>query len=271
MSRTTLLLTLALAGLAALPAFAAEHDAEVNGIRMHYQVLGSGEPLLLLHGFGACGDDWSDFLPALSKQYRLIVPDLRGHGASTNPSGKFTMRDSASDVLALLDYLDIPRTRAIGISGGGMTLLHVATRDPGRLQALVLVGASTHFPAETRHIAAGVPGNLPPFLLEMYRACATRGQAQVDELLAQFRGFKDSYEDMSFTAPHLGTITARTLIVHGDRDEFFPVQIPVDMYKAIPGSALWIVPEGDHVPIYGERQPEFLRVVTAFLPEPTPS
>ncbi len=256
--------------MAALPVRAADHSVQVNGLSLHYQVHGTGEPLVLLHGFGGCADTWSDFVPALSARYQLIIPDLRGHGASTNPSGTFTMRDSASDLLALLDALKLPRVRAMGISAGGMTLTHAATREPARFEALVLIGSTTHFPAQAREIMAGVGEGLPPPVQEMFLACASRGQPQVDELVQQFHGFKDSYDDMSFTAPHLGTITARTLVVHGDRDEFFPVQIAADLYAAIPGAALWVVPEGDHVPVFGANQREFERITLAWLATPKP-
>jgi pimeloyl-ACP methyl ester carboxylesterase len=67
--------------------------------------------------------------------------------------------------------------------------------------------------------------------------------------MTQFSGFQDSYNDMNFTPPLLSTIKARTLIVHGDRDAFFPVSIPVEQYEAIPNSYLWIVPNGRHVPL----------------------
>jgi pimeloyl-ACP methyl ester carboxylesterase len=56
----------------------------------------------------------------------------------------------------------------------------------------------------------------------------------------------NSYDDMNFTAPCLSTIQARTLIVHGDRETLFPVEIPVNLYRAIPDAALWIIPGGDH-------------------------
>lgn len=267
-----LLLMILLLGLAAtLPARATDHTLAVNGLTLHYQVHGQGEPLVLLHGFGGCGDTWSDFVPALSAKYQLIIPDLRGHGGSTNPSGRFTMRDSATDMLALLDALKLPRVRAMGISAGGMTLTHAATRQPARFEALVLIGSTTYFPAQARGIMASVREGLPPPVQAMFLACAPRGQPQVDELVQQFHDFKDSYEDMSFTAPHLGTITARTLVVHGDRDEFFPVQIATDLYAAIPGAALWIVPEGDHVPIFDARRPEFERITLQWLATPTPS
>ena len=70
---------------------------------------------------------------------------------------------------------------------------------------------------------------------------------------------------MTFTPTYLATIRARTLIVHGDRDEFFPVSIPIEMYRSIPNSSLWIVPEGGHVPIFGETRAEFVRIALKFL------
>ncbi|HEX6669498.1 MAG TPA: alpha/beta hydrolase, partial [Gemmatimonadales bacterium] len=80
-----------------------------------------------------------------------------------------------------------------------------------------------------------------------------------------FHGFKDSYDDMTFTEPTLQSITARTLIVHGDRDLFFPIAIPVQAYEAIPRSYLWIVPNGSHVPIFEPQAREFQGLALPFL------
>jgi pimeloyl-ACP methyl ester carboxylesterase len=237
----------------------------VNDIEMHYQIVGSGEPLLLLHGFGGCGHDWQPFTQALAKQFQVIIPDLRGHGWSTNPAKTFTHRQSATDVLSLLDHLTLKRVRAMGISTGGMTLLHMATRQPEQIDAMVLIGATSYFPPQARRIMAASAERTPPQVREMQKRCAKRGSDQANELSAQFTAFKDSYDDMNFTAPYLSTIKARTLIVHGDRDIFFPVSIPVEMYQAIGSSELWIVPGGDHVPIYGPRLEGFLKVATEFL------
>jgi pimeloyl-ACP methyl ester carboxylesterase len=78
---------------------------------------------------------------------------------------------------------------------------------------------------------------------EHFAHCVTR-DTQVRQLVAQFGGFKDNFDDMNFTRRYLGMIRARTLIVHGDRDEFFPVSIPAEVYRAITRSALGIVPKG---------------------------
>jgi hypothetical protein len=93
------------------------------------------------------------------------------------------------------------------------------------------------------------------------------GDEQIRALRQQFHDFKDSYDDMNFTGPYLSTITARTLIVHGDRDEFFPVSIPVEMYRSIPNAALWIVPSGGHVPIFDPKVP-FVATALDFLSSP---
>ena len=105
----------------------------VNGMQMYYETYGAGEPLLLLHAFNVSGVTWARFIPELSKQYSSSVPDLRGHGRSTNPSPQFTHRQAALDLFALLDHLGIQQFRSMGISTGGMTLIHMATRQPARV------------------------------------------------------------------------------------------------------------------------------------------
>src|SRR5688572_26241379 len=105
----------------------------VNGIQMYYEVYGEGAPLVLLHGFTQSSQLWQPFIADFAKHYQLIVPDLRGHGRSTNPTNQFTHRQSALDIFALLDQLEINEFKAMGISVGGMTLLHMATQQPARV------------------------------------------------------------------------------------------------------------------------------------------
>jgi pimeloyl-ACP methyl ester carboxylesterase len=237
----------------------------VNGFQMYYESHGSGPPLVLLHGFNASGQVWQKFMAAFGQHYRLVVPDLRGHGRSTNPSGEFTHRQSARDVFALLDHLKIHAFSAMGISTGGMTLLHMATQQPARVETMVLIGATIYFPEQAREIMRkSTPESLTPSQLERLRSIHKHGDSQIRALRSQFNRFKDSYDDMTFTPPHLATIRARTLIVHGDRNAFFPVSIPVEMYRSIPASYLWIVPNGGHVPI-PEHAREFEKIALEFL------
>ena len=123
----------------------------VNGIRMHYQRHGQGGPLLLLHGFTGAGGDWAPFVEPLSREHELIIPDLRGHGRSTNPSGTYTHRQAALDVLAMLDRLEVGSVKAIGVSGGANALLHMATRP-------VLIVPRTDAHAEPVQASAAAAG-----------------------------------------------------------------------------------------------------------------
>jgi len=124
---------------------------DVNGFQLHYDERGGGEPLLLLHGGSGIGGDWKAVFTAGDPHgFRVIVPDLRGHGRSTNPSLAFTFRQAAHDMFALLDHLGIQGVKAIGLSMGAKTLLHMATLQPDRVDAMVLVSATPYFPAQAR-------------------------------------------------------------------------------------------------------------------------
>jgi pimeloyl-ACP methyl ester carboxylesterase len=244
------------------------HTVQINNIEMYYEEYGVGKPLVLLHGFGGCAQNWHPFTAKLSERHRLIVVDLRGHGHSTNPENKFTHREAASDVYLLLEKLGVGHFSAMGISSGGMSLLHMATSQPKRIDSMVLISATSYFPEKARAMLRGASfGNMPQQVQEMYRECAKRGDAQIRQLITQFNALHKNYDDMNFTAQSLSTITARTLVVHGDRDRFFPVEIPVSIYRSIPDAALWIIPGGDHVPIYDSTVP-FTSTALRFLDGP---
>jgi pimeloyl-ACP methyl ester carboxylesterase len=244
---------------------------EINDIEMYYEEYGAGKPLLLLHGFGGSGQNWYPFLDKLSEHYRLIVVDLRGHGYSTNPENRFTHRQAAQDVFLLLERLGVNRFSAMGISSGGMTLLHMATSRPKRIDAMVLISATTQFPDGARVIMRRASLEvMPRQVQEMYRECAKRGDEQISQLIAQFNALGENHDDMNFTAQELSTIAARTLVVHGDRDRFFPVEIPVGIYRSIPDAALWIIPGSEHAPIYDPAIP-FTSTALRFLNGPNAS
>jgi pimeloyl-ACP methyl ester carboxylesterase len=151
------------------------------------------------------------------------------------------------------------------MSCGGNILLHMATMQPERINAMVLVSATPYFPAQARPIMRGYPDSLPEQQRESLRRRHPGGDAQIQAILASTQAFADSYDDMTFTPPQLSTIRARTLIVQGDRDPLYPVDLSVEMAKAIPLSSLWIVPNTGHGPVIGERWPEFLKTAAGFL------
>jgi pimeloyl-ACP methyl ester carboxylesterase len=243
------------------------HTLKTNGIDLHYETRGTGEPLLLLHGGGGSHADWVHAgRDEFAAEYKLIMPDARGHGRSTNPPKAITHRQCALDTLALLDHLGISRCKAIGLSMGGNILLHMATMQPKRIQTMVVVSSTMYFPEQARAIMRQVPvENQTQAEWESMRKRHHQGDEQILAIWQWLRGMADSYDDMNFTPPLLSKVTASTLIVYGDRDFLYPIEMAVDMYRAIPKSALWVVPNGNHGPIFREQTPSFIKAALAFL------
>jgi pimeloyl-ACP methyl ester carboxylesterase len=169
--------------------------------------------------------------------------------------------------LALLDHLRIERCRAIGISMGGNILLHMATLQPTRIEAMVVVSAAMYFPPQARDIMRQIPTpeSQPPQQWELMRRRHKLSDQQIVSLWNWTRGLQDSYDDMNFTPQVLSTIATRTLIVYGDRDPLYPVEMAVEMYRAIPNSALWVLPKAGHGPVFAEASAQFAQTSLVFL------
>jgi pimeloyl-ACP methyl ester carboxylesterase len=238
----------------------------VNEMEMYYEVRGEGEPLVLLHGGGGVGANWGLIFKETPAGFQLIVPDMRGHGRSTNPSKEFTFRQLALDVFALLDHLGVERFKAVGMSMGAKTLLHMATQQHARAEAVVLVSATPYFPEQSRALMRDFSAaEHTEAEWRQMREWHKHGDEQIRALWKLGDALKDSYTDMNFTPPLLSTIEARTLIVHGDRDPLYPVHLATEMYAVIPSSYLWIIPNGGHGPVFGEMADRFVETSLAFL------
>jgi len=237
---------------------------ETGGMQLHYDVHGDGEPLLWLHGGMGHGADWRYIFKDAPAGYRLIAPDLRGHGRSTGAFATYSFRQSAIDMFALLDHLRIERVKIIGLSGGGITALHMATITPARVAAMVPVSAPTRFPDQARAIQRIYSEAMltDAERVRMRQRHAREGQLEL--LFSQVHAFADG-DDPNFTRTDLATITADTLIVFGDRDPLYPVSIAVELHQGIARSWLWVVPNGGHGPVFGSAAPLFVETVLAFF------
>jgi pimeloyl-ACP methyl ester carboxylesterase len=245
-------------------------SVEVNGIRLHYVTGGHGPPLLLLHGFTGAGVWWDPFLGRLAENYTTIVPDLPGHGRSEGGPDPYRFDEVATDVYALMDELGIDRFRAVGYSGGGIVLIHMATQQPGRIEAMAVLSAphvhskSTilEFPAFEDH-----PAQVREYWLKIHPG----GETQVRRLIASFHALSEYVKEIDVPPEELSRIEARTLIVLGDRDPVFPVHLALEMHQAIPNSELWIIPMQGHSALWqdwggsAEAASIFPAVVTRFL------
>lgn len=110
-----------------------------GGVEIHFEVHGAGPPVMLVHGYPLSGALWDDVVPHLASEYRVIVPDLRGHGRS-EPTERVTMEEMADDLLAVLDAADEERPVVlVGMSMGGYVALAFCRRHPERVRGLALV------------------------------------------------------------------------------------------------------------------------------------
>lgn len=232
-------------------ALAAPQLARVNGVNIAWSETGPGESLVLIHGFGDCASVWSTLLPALSA-HRVITIEMRVHGHSGEFEGPFQFEDSAGDLLGLLDQLGFDRVRAMGISGGGMAPLHAATRQPGRIAAMVVVGAGPPFSgtgardhARRSRQRAAAGADLLRRLRQPWTGAGRPAHAALPCAEGQPRGYP--------------------AVARGAGDD--PGTVPVEMHMAIPDASLWIEPDGGHVPIFDDNAPAFADTVLRFLAE----
>jgi pimeloyl-ACP methyl ester carboxylesterase len=213
-----------------------------------------------------CGADWRHVFTDPPSGYRVIAPDLRGHGASSDPAGDFTFRRCASDVRGLLGHLGLTQVKAIALSGGGLVALHLATAYPETLKSMVLVSAPPYFPEQVRALQRRfTQDTVGAAEMERLRRVHCHGESQIEQLFAITRRLAEDYDDVSFTPPSLARITADTLVVFGDRDPLYPVSLAFELNAAIARSYLWVVPNGGHGPVFGENAASFVRTALAFL------
>jgi pimeloyl-ACP methyl ester carboxylesterase len=244
-----------------------EHTVEVEGLELYYRTGGSGPPLLLLHGGTLVGQQWNPFLDALGRHYTVIVPDLPGHGRSLSfPPEGWSFPATGRIMFELLDALGVEQVRGAGHSAGAATLLHMAERYPTRVEAMVLVGGAHHFTAEVRRILANwYWDDQTPEQQERFLARHPGGIPQSCTLLARLRETDSSCAEVS--PERLERIPTRTLLVFGDRDWAFPVEVVLEAYRALPNAMLWVVPGKGHDPPWSSRrvQAEFSGIVHDFF------
>jgi 3-oxoadipate enol-lactonase len=137
----------------------------VNGIRLRYETWGVGlAPLVLLHGLGSSADDWFLQLPAFAPFYLCVAADLRGHGLSEKPAGRYSVGLFAADVGELLRELDLPPAHILGLSLGGMVAQQLALAQPQVVRSLVLINTLPGlWPPPRQIVRVGLRRLTPPW------------------------------------------------------------------------------------------------------------
>lgn len=260
----------------------------VGGQLVHAEQVGDGEPVVLLHGFGASAYSWRQVIPALARGHRVVAIDLNGFGYTQRPRsrGSYTREGQAKLVLDTLDALGIARAHFVGHSYGGGITLYLAARHPERFRSMVLVDSSAPTYANDRRSRAAALRPLDAFYV---RTVALRPGAIRKALLRSFwddskvtpelvRAYADrltvegvDYAFYGLTAPvppgapvELETIAVPTLVVWGDHDELISPEAGRRAAARLPHSEFVLLGDCGHLPM--EEQPEaLLRALLPFL------
>src|SRR5215217_5033188 len=257
--------------------------APVNGLQMYYEIHGSGEPLVLLHGSFGVIDLWGPILTTLAETHQVIAVELQGHGHTADILDRpLSYEQMADDVAALMEHLGIVHADGVGYSMGGTTGLQLAIRHPDRVRKLVAVSPNYRSDGYYPELLAG----LQQMTLEIFagtpeEAAYLRHAPHPEDFPVLVEKLKVLPQAFAFPDEDVAAITAPTLVVLGDSDIVRPEHavalfrllgggVPSDLTGSLPSSQLAILPGTTHRSIVGERADQLLAVVAPFLAAPMP-
>jgi len=223
---------------------------------MHVELAGSGQPLVLLHGWGTSAQSFSILMPALTRHYRVCALDFPGFGLSEAPPSVWGVDDFAACVLALLGRLDVEHAHLLGHSHGGRVAIALAAQYPKLVDKLVLVDSAGIRPPRTlrlrlrgataragrrllSHRLAGAPGRRA--LHALYNRLGMSDYANAGPLRSTFVRIVN--EDLSRRLP---AIAAPTLVIWGSRDAETPLWMGERMAQSIPNARIVILENAGH-------------------------
>lgn len=235
---------------------------DVNGLAVRVREDGdpNGPPLLLLHSLGTDLRLWDPVVPALASMFRIIRPDMRGHGGTEVTKGPYSMAQLGADAVGVLDALGVGTADVAGISIGGMIAQELAHRAPGRVRSLVLIDTALAIPGAgvyheraavvraqgmgsiadavlARWVTRDAPAHAAAPLREMLLATPPEGYAAAGESLTT--------ADLTETSR---SIDVPTLVVVGDADQATPLPAAEALRDTIPGARLEVIEGAAHIP-----------------------
>ncbi len=271
----------------------------LHGHDLAYRLVGEGQTLVLIHGIASDSRTWLEAIRRLSSHYRVLAPDLLGHGASAKPAGDYSLGAHACSLRDLLQALGIHRVTLVGHSLGGGIALQLTYQFPELCERMVLVSSGglgrdvnpllrvLSFPGAEFLLPLAFPplvvrrgealrkwvhdkGIHAPGLAEKWSAYASLADEQTRQaFVRELRAVVD--RGGQFVSAHDRLYLARrpTLIVWGDRDSIIPVSHARLAHEAIHGSRLEIFPGAEHFP-HAEFPDRFAEVLEDFIESTTP-
>jgi len=249
-------------------------------VRIHYEVIGDGPPLFLIHGLGSSSRDWEKQVPVFASEYQVITLDLRGHGQSDKPPGPYSIRMFAEDTSTLIKELNVEPLHIAGISMGGMVAFELAVHFPELVRSLVIVNSYPEMRVETfsEHLQVwrrflflellGMRGTgvmlgrhlFPKPEQGNLRALFVARWAENDK-----RAYRESLRAILNwdVEAHLGEITCPVLVVASDQD-YMPLTEKEAYTAKMPDARLVVIEDARHA-VTAERPEQFNAVLGEFL------
>lgn len=254
--------------------------APVNGLKLYYEVYGTGKPLVLIHGaFNTIPMAFSQLIPELSKTRQVIAMEMQGHGRTADIERAFSFQSMADDVAGLLKFLKVDSADLFGYSMGGGISWQLAIRHPKLVRKLIIVSATYKYEGwspETRAI-------LPMLTPEMFEG--TPLKTEYDSLAPDPKHWTQFVNKMKqfvttafdFGADNIKAIKSHTLIITGDGDGVLP-EHAVEMFRLrhgkymvdfgpVPATQLAIFPGTSHIFVMMQTN-WLLSMITPFLDAP---
>ncbi len=254
---------------------------KANGIQVNYTVEGEGPWVVMSHSLACNLSMWDEQAAALSRRYKVLRYDLRGHGGTDAPAGDYTFDMLAYDAHALLEALGIRSCHWVGLSIGGMIGQAFALKFPGVFKTMVLADTSSRNPPEAKPVwearvktarENGMEGVVEPtlqrWLTEPYRKAHPETAARLAAMIrstpvAGYAGCCAAIPTLNFT-DQLKNIKVPTLVIVGEQDPGAPPEVAKVIHEKIAGSELVVIPSAAHIANL-EQTAAFNRALLAFL------
>lgn len=250
-------------------------NVEINGADIYYQAYGIDRldraPVLLIHGSTITGQtDWGVIAPELARQYKVFVPDCRGHGRSSNPGRSYSFKELADDAAAFVRAMGYERAHIIGHSNGGNVALVTLMEHPEAIQTCILQAANAYV---TRYLVEREPVLLDPDYVRrndpdmMNEMIALHGPTHGPEYWRDLLRMtvQEIITEPNYSSADLQRVDRPTLVIMGADDRVnAPDRHAQYMARYIPGAELWI-PEKTGHNVHLERRAEWLATVLDFL------
>ncbi|MBF6560697.1 MAG: alpha/beta fold hydrolase [Candidatus Binataceae bacterium] len=260
-----------------------------DGIRLRYEIRGTGAPLVLVMGFSGSSRTWGEpFVQEIARRFQTVLIDNRGTGESDQPDQPWTIADMAADVAAVLDHARIARAHLYGISMGGMIAQEFALNSPDRLDRLVLgcTNCGLHDavigPPESTGALRPTPGITPAAQTRrLMEACCSRafaaspqGQVFIEARIAEMANYPvtpmHTYKRQWAAIEGFGTlgrlamIKAPTMVITGSEDPIVPAANADILQRHIPGAKAHVIEGAGHL-FFWEAPEESAEVPGDFL------